>query len=116
MHDNTDAFAYRYRPGTPCALANTGPMHRVAARSGRTFEVVVWVVAAIAACYLLVGAYYGYQVGRAMHEAKASNPMLAMVAGAVGRNASEQFVIRRFNVPQYIVRAPTFWVALRMNE
>ncbi len=91
-------------------------MQRIAAKSGRAFEAVVWIVAAIAACYLIAGAYYGYLVGRTMHEAKASNPMIAMVAGAVGRHASEQFAIVRLNVPDYIVKAPTFWVVLRMNE
>jgi hypothetical protein len=91
-------------------------MRRVAVWNGRTFEVVVWLVAAVAACYLLAGAYYGYLVGRTMREAKATNPMVAMVAGAIGRNASEQFAIVKLKVPAYIVRAPTFWVALRMNE
>lgn len=91
-------------------------MQRFAARSGRAFEAVVWIVAAIAACYLIAGGYYGYLVGRTMHEAKASNPMIAMVAGAIGRNASEQFAIVKLKVPDYIVKAPTFWVALRMNE
>ncbi len=91
-------------------------MQRIAAKSGRAFEVAVWTVAAIAACYLVAGAYYGYVVGRAMHEAKASNPMIAAVAGAVGRNASEQFAIVKMKVPEYIVKTPTFWVALRMNE
>jgi hypothetical protein len=91
-------------------------MQRLATRSGRTFEVVVWIVAAIAVAYLVAGAYYGYVVGRAMHEAKASNPMIAMAAGAIGRNASEQFAIVKLKVPEYIVKAPTFWMALRMNE
>ena len=91
-------------------------MQRLAAHSGRTFEVVVWIIAAIAAAYLVAGAYYGYLVGRTMHEAKASNPMIALAAGALGRNASEQFAIVKMKVPEYIVKAPTFWVALRMNE
>jgi hypothetical protein len=91
-------------------------MQRVAAKSGRAFETVVWIVAITAALYLIAGAYYGYLVGRTMHEAKASNPMIAMVAGAVGRNASEQFAILKMKVPEYIVKAPTFWVVLRMNE
>lgn len=80
------------------------------------FEAAVWIVAAIAACYLLVGAYYGYLVGRTMHEVKAANPIAAMVAGAVGRNASEQFAIVKLRVPAYIVKAPTFWMTLRLNE
>ena len=91
-------------------------MQQFAVKSGRAFEAVVWIVAAIAACYLIAGAYYGYVVGRTMHEAKAANPMIAMVAGAVGRNASEHFAIVKMKVPEYIIKAPTFWVALRMNE
>lgn len=76
----------------------------------------MWTLAAIAACYLVVGAYYGYLVGRAIHEVKASNPVVAMVAGAIGRTASEQFAIAKLRVPGYIERAPTFWMALHFNE
>ncbi len=83
---------------------------------GRIFETTVWTLAAIAACYLLIGAYYGYLVGRAMHDVKASNPVVAMVANAAGRTASEQFAIARLRVPAYVERAPTFWMALRFNE
>lgn len=91
-------------------------MQRAAAVTGKTFETIVWAIVALAACYLLAGAYYGYAVGRAMHEAKASNPMIAMVANAIGRNNSEQYAIMKLKVPQYIVRAPTFWAVVRMNE
>ncbi|MEO6835086.1 MAG: hypothetical protein ABI231_04170 [Candidatus Tumulicola sp.] len=90
-------------------------MARMAA-SGKAFETVVWIVVAVAACYLLAGAYFGYRVGRAMHEAKATNPVIAMVANAIGRNNSEQYAIAKLRIPEYIIRAPTFWVALRMNE
>ena len=83
---------------------------------GRLFEAAVWTLAAVAACYLAAGAYYGFLVGRAMHEVKATNPVAAIVAGAAGRPASEQFAIARFRVPAYILRAPTFWMALRFNE
>jgi hypothetical protein len=83
---------------------------------GRIFEAAVWMLAAIAACYLLAGGYYGYLVGRAIHDVKASNPVVAMVASAAGRTASEQFAIAKLRVPAYIERAPTFWMALRFNE
>jgi hypothetical protein len=73
-------------------------------------------ILAVAACYLAVGGYYGYLVGRTMYEAKASNPMIAMVAGAVGRNNAEQFAIVKMRVPPFIVKAPTFLLLLRMNE
>ena len=91
-------------------------MQRAAAVTGKAFERIVWTVVALAACYLLAGAYYGYAVGRAMHEAKASNPIIAMVANAIGRNNAEQYAIMKLKVPGYIVRAPTFWAVVRMNE
>jgi hypothetical protein len=90
-------------------------MQRTAA-GGRVFEAAVWTLAAVAACYLLVAGYYGYLVGRTMHEVKAANPVVAMAATAVGRAASEQFAIVKLRVPPYIVKAPTFWMALRLNE
>lgn len=96
------------------APAKTRNVQRAA--SGRFFEAAVWVVAAVAACYLLAGAYYGYLVGRTMHEVKAANPVVAMVADAAGRRASEQFAIAKMRVPAYIVKAPTFWMTLRLNE
>jgi hypothetical protein len=91
-------------------------MQRTAAVTGKAFEVIVWAIVAAGACYLLAGGYYGYLVGRAMHEAKASNPMIAMVANAIGRQNAEQYAITKFKVPEYIVRAPTFWAVLRSNE
>lgn len=84
--------------------------------AGRFFEVTVWIVAALAACYLLAAGYCGYVVGRAMRDAKASNPLIGMVANAVGRESSERYAIARAHVPAYLVEAPTFWIALRMNE
>lgn len=89
---------------------------RRSAVGGRIFEAAVWTLAAVAACYLAAGAYYGFLVGKAIHDVKASNPIAAMVANAAGRTASEQFAIARLRVPAYIVRAPTFWMALRYNE
>ncbi len=86
------------------------------APAGKLFEVMVWLVAALAAGYLLAAGYCGYAVGRAMRDAKASNPLIAMVAGAVGRENSERYAIARSHVPAYLVQAPTFWIALRMNE
>ncbi len=90
-------------------------MQRSAA-GGKIFEAAVWTLAAVAACYLLIGAYYGFFVGRTIHDVKASNPVAAMVANAAGRTASEQFAIAKLRIPAYIVRAPTFWMALRFNE
>ncbi|HKU81936.1 MAG TPA: hypothetical protein VJP76_07185 [Candidatus Tumulicola sp.] len=84
--------------------------------SGKFFEIAVWVVAAAAAGYLLLAGYCGYAVGRAMRDAKASNPLVGMVANAVGREGSERYAISKAHVPAYLVDAPTFWIALRMNE
>lgn len=68
------------------------------------------------AVYLAVAAYYGFAVGQAIRKAEASNPMIRMAATMVGKAASEDFTIRRMGVPNWIVRAPTFWFTLRMNE
>lgn len=86
------------------------------ASASKFFEVTVWTVAVAAACYLGVAGYCGYAVGRAMRDAKASNPLIGMVAHAVGRETSERYAIARARVPGYLVQAPTFWIALRMNE
>ncbi len=86
-----------------------------AAAAGKIFEGIVWLLAAIAAGYLLVAAYYGYAVGRAMHDAK-RNPLIAVVAGAIGREGSERYAIAKARIPTYIVQAPTFWIVLRLNE
>ena len=86
------------------------------ASAGRLFEATVWIVAAVAMCYLAVAGYCGYAVGHAMRDAKASNPLIAMVAHAVGRESSERYAIAKAHVPGYLVEAPTFWIALRMNE
>lgn len=90
-------------------------MQRSAA-GGKIFDAAVWTLAAVAACYLAIGAYYGFLVGRTIHEVKAANPVAAMVANAAGRSASEQFAIARLRIPAYILRAPTFWMALHFNE
>lgn len=84
--------------------------------AARVFDTVVWIVAAAAVCYLLVGAYYGYAVGRAIREAKASNPLIAVVAHAIGRENAEEYAIAKSRIPSYVVKAPTFWIALRLNE
>ncbi|HEY1653836.1 MAG TPA: hypothetical protein VGF86_01845 [Candidatus Tumulicola sp.] len=86
-----------------------------AAAVGKAFERIVWLLAALAAAYLLLAGYYGYAVGRAMHDAK-RNPLIAVVAGAIGREGSERYAITKARIPSYIVEAPTFWIALRLNE
>lgn len=68
------------------------------------------------AVYLAIAAYYGVVVGRTIRKAEASNPMIRIAATMVGRTATEAFTIRRMGVPNWIVRAPTFWLTLRMNE
>jgi hypothetical protein len=85
------------------------------AAPSRIFEATVWLIAGLAIAYLLVAAYFGYAVGRAMHEAKA-NPLIGIVAGAIGREPSERYAIAKARIPAYIVQAPTFWIALRINE
>lgn len=71
---------------------------------------------ALAFCYLVAGAYYGYLVGHAISAAKASNPMIAIAADAVGHQSAERFAIAKMGVPAFIVRAPTFLLVLRLVE
>lgn len=68
------------------------------------------------AAYLATAAYYGFVVGETLRKAEASNPMIRIAATMVGRTAAEEFTIHRIGVPNWIVRAPTFWLTLRMNE
>jgi hypothetical protein len=68
------------------------------------------------AVYLAIAAYYGFLAGQAMRKAEASNPMIRIAAKMVGRTDTEAFTIHRMGVPTWIVRAPTFWLTLRMNE
>ena len=68
------------------------------------------------AVYLGIGAYYGFLVGQTMRKVEAANPMIEAAATMLGRDASENFTIRRLGIPNWIVRAPTFWLVLRMNE
>jgi hypothetical protein len=77
---------------------------------------VLPVVLLLVAVYLAIAAYYGFEVGQAMRKAEASNPMIRIAATMVGRTAAEAFTVRRMGVPNWIVRAPTFWLTLRMNE
>jgi hypothetical protein len=77
---------------------------------------VVSIAFVLGLMYLIAGAYYGYIVGRAMSIAKASNPTIAMVATAIGRDNAEQFAIGKLHVPRFIQNDPTFWIFLRMNE
>ncbi len=68
------------------------------------------------AVYLAIAAYFGFVVGQAIRKAEASNSTVRITATMVGRGATEAFTIRRMGVPNWIVRAPTFWLTLRMNE
>jgi ribose/xylose/arabinose/galactoside ABC-type transport system permease subunit len=65
--------------------------------------------------YLAAAAYFGVVVGQTMHRARA-NPLIDTAAIMLGREASERYVIHRLGVPRWILRAPTFWLALRMSE
>jgi predicted secreted protein len=89
-------------------------MHRLGVV--KAFETAVWAAAVVAALYLIVAAYCGYALGRAMHQAKADNPLIGVVADAIGRDHAERVAIARSRIPAYVVNAPTFWIALRLNE
>lgn len=91
-------------------------MQRAANSTEVLLQRVVQLLLLAIAVYFAVAAYYGYAVGQSMHKIEVSNPMIGIAATMVGRNAAERFAIHRSGVPSWIVRAPTFWLALRMNE
>jgi hypothetical protein len=65
--------------------------------------------------YLVLTAFYGFQMGRQIYQAKA-NPLLGIGAAIIGRDATESFAIQEANLPGWIIDSPTFWLALRISE
>lgn len=74
------------------------------------------IVLALFAFYLLVSAYFGFRVGRAIYEAKSTNPIAAIGATIVGQDYTERFVIEQMRIPSFLTASPTFWIALRASE
>jgi hypothetical protein len=70
----------------------------------------------LALAYVALTAYAGFRVARGIDQAKASSAGTRVGASMIGRDAVEQIAIRKGNVPHWITRAPTFWMALRANE
>jgi hypothetical protein len=66
--------------------------------------------------YLVIAAFYGYQVGRAIYEAKATNAVAAIASNVAGRELTEKYAIEQLQVPQVFMQAPSFWLALRLTE
>jgi hypothetical protein len=66
--------------------------------------------------YLGVSAFYRYRVGRVIYEAKARNAYVAIASTVIGREGTEHYAITHLNVPEFITKSPTFWLALRESE
>jgi hypothetical protein len=66
--------------------------------------------------YLGLSGLYGYRVGRAIYEAKASNTYIAIASNMVGREDTERYAINRLQVPAFITESPAFWLGLRLSE
>lgn len=66
-------------------------------------------------CYLGITAFFGFQLGRQVYEAKA-NPLIGLGSALIGREATESFAIRRANLPAWLSDSPTFWMTLRISE
>lgn len=65
--------------------------------------------------YLVLTAIWGVAMGRQISVAK-ENPLVGIGAEMVGRDATEEYAIRRLRVPQLVTKSPTFWAALRISE
>lgn len=81
-----------------------------AARSIITLAIILLIV------YLGLSALYGYRVGRTIYEAKAHNAYVAIASTMVGREETEHYAITHLQVPEFVVKSPTFWLALRLSE
>mgnify|MGYP001260956933 CR=1 FL=1 len=71
---------------------------------------------AVVAFYLLLSAYFGFRVGRAIYEAKSTNPFASIGANIVGQEYTERFAIEQMRIPAMFTASPAFWVALRASE
>jgi hypothetical protein len=65
--------------------------------------------------YLVLTAVWGVALGHQIFVAK-ENPMVGMGSEMVGRDATEEYAIRRLHVPELVTKSPTFWAALRISE
>jgi hypothetical protein len=66
--------------------------------------------------YLALSGLYGYQVGRVISRAKASNTYIAIAFNMIGREETEEYAINRLGVPKFITESPAFWLGLRLSE
>lgn len=81
-----------------------------AVRATITLAIVLLIV------YLGLSGLYGYQVGRVIYKATASNEYIAIASTMVGREETERYAINRLGVPRFITESPAFWLALRIGE
>jgi hypothetical protein len=81
-----------------------------AVRTTITLAIVLLIV------YLGLSGLYGYQVGRVISRAKASNTYIAIASNMIGREETEEYAINRLGVPRFITESPAFWLALHLGE
>lgn len=91
-------------------------MYNVGVAIGDAMRSLLKIAAFMFLGYLCLAAYFGYQVGHGIYEAKASNALTALGANIVGREYTEQYAIQRAQVPALFTECPTFWIGLRAAE
>jgi hypothetical protein len=84
--------------------------------SDRAVRATITLAIVLLFAYLGVSAFYGYRVGRVIYEAKARNAYIAIASTMIGREETEHYAITHLDVPDYITKSPTFWLALRWSE
>lgn len=85
-------------------------------RNRASLKIMVQLLGLLLVGYLAVTGFVGYQVGNAIYAVSTSNVVVSIAAGAIGRQAVEQFAIQRANIPSIVQGSPAFWVALRATE
>jgi hypothetical protein len=84
--------------------------------SDRAIRATITLAIVMLFAYLGVSAFYGYRVGHVIYEAKARNPYIAIASTMIGREETERYAITHLDVPEFITKSPTFWLALRESE
>jgi hypothetical protein len=84
--------------------------------SDRAVRATITLAIVLLFAYLGVSAFYGYQVGHTIYEAKARNAYIAIASTMIGREETEHYAITHLQVPDFVTKSPTFWLALRWSE
>jgi hypothetical protein len=72
-------------------------------------------VAVVLLAYLVLTGVWGGVLGHQIYVAK-KNPYVNIGSQMVGQDATEEYAIRRLQVPDLVTKSPTFWAALRISE